>query len=500
MTILSVPVIPEFPWRLLSNSKKQINDSEPGSKLLCDLTEFRLDYNQHCKLPNVSSGVELNRRSILTIRELNEGGVYRLEPQKKIAIYRDCIEKYDCYVDCELSFWKEHQPDLKRQNLILSVHLTAGSSPNKHQVSSVERMVKIEELLKEFEDFDAKYLKIVSNIENYSDLDTISRLIENIGRPVIYQGTGLLGKLSRILYKSLGSCATYYGVAGFKTSPDQLCLKGASYWQPKDITAETLIGGIIGGKQVYSSLGHEYYNTYFQERKINAVYLPFPVKDLESFWAWIRKNPFRWNFYGFSVTMPHKKKVSRFFGGGERPLNFVVSKTKVADQSPSYLDWQAYNTDKIAFQKGLAFMQLLHSEPVCILGTGGTAETVLSILEHPERVFLYGRNRARGECLAALYGCTFVDQGGGFCRTYNLVINCTPIGSNGEDLDDFFPNVRAEKIIDLPYREGDLDTVIIAKAKKNSLRFVDGKTFWKWQADKQKELIEKALRILTSES
>jgi len=64
--------------------------------------------------------------------------------------------------------------------------------------------------------------------------------------------------------------------------------------------------GVIGDP-IAHSLSPLLHNTGFVSRKINAVYLPFLVKNLRDF----LKAAADFGLCGFSVTLPHKQSILR---------------------------------------------------------------------------------------------------------------------------------------------------------------------------------------------
>ncbi|MBT7469180.1 MAG: thymidine phosphorylase, partial [Candidatus Cloacimonetes bacterium] len=313
----------------------------------------------------------------------------------------------------------------------------------------------------------AKFLKIALKIENYSDFTKLTKIFQKSNKPIIFTGMGKLGKISRILHTHFGAVGTFVGLDDYQTATGQLTVTEAETYNLSTISQKTKIGGIIGGKQVEKSLGINFYNHYFQQHKIDAIYLPFNVENLTDFLNWQNSQ----NCFGFSVTMPFKTELT------ENPINLFLPKSR-----------KYFNTDAVAFEKSIKFLKISKNEKILIYGSGGTAKTALSIFQN--QAYSAGRNLTKIKKLAEKFNCKIAVPN----QKFDVIINCTPIGMNGEDFLKKTKLQIAKKTIDLPY--SNTKTLLIQKCEEEKTKFVNGKTFWKWQAEKQlsefkKELIKK---------
>lgn len=414
--------------------------------------EFRLDlYNKYKKFPQNC----INKNVIITLREDHKEN-YRKFPDK-IKYYQKIVKKYSCLVDCEINLFSPTKLDqLKTENLILSYH-----DKNSFNLASIKKIIQ------KANQIPAKYLKLALNIRTYSNLLQISKLIDLSNKPVIFVALGKMGKLSRILYKHLGSIGTFIGMDNNLTAEGQLTTSEAELYRIKKISKQTKIGGIVGGKQVNYSLGLSFYNKYFSQNELDAVYLPFQVEDSADFKHWISSADI--NFYGFSITMPFKRTFSPKPINLFRPNNILL------------------NTDKDAFEKARKYLNIKGKDKILILGSGGSSETALSVLTD-HQVYLMGRNKKRINEMKVKYACKQAEPK----IKYDVLINCTPLGIRGEN---FLKNTNLDlpkKIIDLPYTDSDTFLIKMCKEKGNS--YVDGKMFWKWQAERQLEEFENYIK------
>lgn len=455
MIILSIPFLnKEF-------IKKQVAEYRDEFEWL----EFRLDF--HSDFEKFPQNL-IDPKIIITIRDASEGGKYPSSFPNKISFYKEIISKYNCLGDCEIELYKKQF--LPTLNLILSYHDFAEKIDYK----------KLEYFINLSNSIPSKYLKIAVNINNYSDFSKIKLLISNSNKPVLLVGMGKLGKISRLLYPFSGSIGTYVGLPEFPTAKGQITIAESEKFNLKNININTKIGGIIGGKQVEKSLGLEFYNQYFRKNNLNAVYLPFVVEDLDDFWDWFEWSKKRCKFYGFTFTMPFKTKIAEK----------IQSRLPTANLSLPTKN-EIFNTDAIAFQKSIQYLKIKSKNKILIFGSGSTTETALFSLNKFNNITISSRNTKIGKLLASKYNNKFISLQDAVNLTFDLIINCTPIGMNNED---FFESTNLQfplKIIDLPY--SDKKTPLIQKSEQENIPFVDGNMFWKWQSKKQ---LEKFLEII----
>ncbi|MCK4956447.1 MAG: type I 3-dehydroquinate dehydratase [Candidatus Cloacimonetes bacterium] len=417
--------------------------------------ELRLDYLEN---PLGFDFRQITSNDIITIRDMKEGGKYPVAFDEKVEYYLQAIKHKNCLVDLEISNYNNKIP---AENLILSYH----------DFSVDYDIIKIENIINQTNQLAAKYIKIAVNISKYSQFTQLSDVIKKSNKPVILVGMGKLGKLSRLLYAHLGSVATYIGFENNKTARGQLSVSEAEIFNLHNVKAKTKIGGLIGGNHVYHSIGIPFYNSTFVKKQIDAYYLPFEVEDFDDFWNW--QTTCKFNFYGFSITMPHKTKLASKLGINSLLLarNLYIPNKKTT-----------FNTDAIAFGKSVELLRILESDNILVVGTGSTAETALFALQSFPQLTIYGRNVNAGNRLAEKYKRDFIPFGKNNL-SYDLIINCTSLGMKGEDFAKITSLAINSKVIDLPYTNN--STSLIDFCKKMGYPFIDGKMFWHLQAKKQ---------------
>lgn len=473
MKILSLPVNSKLSYSNIKNSG-------------CESVEFRLDYSRDTGLNSFTHSLleELKKtagikRIIFTHREINEGGKNRLTPEEKIKLLNTLTTHHKAYIDCELDFFLKHKPGFNKDKLIISKHLQAKPGPK-----------QLDELLQSLQSAKALFYKIVLPVETYRDLECYLKLTILADTPLILQGTGRLGKLFRIFRLSKGHQGHYIAYNDkCRTASEQLTLAEMYLYLHINRQETVYYGGIIGSLHAYQSMGLTHYNRLFRKKRLNAVYLPFPVTDLSAFLWWLHRFQDEHKLYGFSVTMPHKRNIASHFEIAAAPNNLVSVKTGCEQQLPYREKSYFYNTDLDAFKKALAELVIKKEDKILIIGYGSTAETALTALRFHENVYISGRNEKKAALLAELYRRSQQSPDKLIKDEYDLIINCTSRGINQESLLALTGPINFRKAIDLPYSEK--DTPLIEQCRKYNLPYVSGKKFWRFQAARQEHIFLK---------
>lgn len=143
---------------------------------------------------------------------------------------------------------------------------------------------------------------------------------------------------------------------------------------------------------------------------------------------WVRSG----RLAGANITMPHKKRAFQ--------LADVAS--SVAARTGSVNTWvhrggsiEGHSTDGAGVRYAWRRNHLPETGPVVILGAGGVAAAALVALEERE-LWVSARSEAKAVAVTAAVGveASFLDWGSGLAGA--VVVNATPIGMNGEVLND----------------------------------------------------------------
>ena len=204
------------------------------------------------------------------------------------------------------------------------------------------------------------------------------------------------------------------------------------------------IYGIIGNP-LQHSLSPLMHNAAFKALKVNAVYKLFPLADDRELAFFMedlkeKENP----IFGLNVTVPYKEKVLPFldtvdpFAAKAGAVNTIV----ITHQRKMF----GFNTDGPGFLSHLAELKFdLKGKRIAILGAGGTARAILSVLclinDRPLNIKLYNRNFAKARGLLNDLGqkmdASIVEAvpsiGDLNVELADCLINTTPVGLKKED-------------------------------------------------------------------
>ncbi|HOD54804.1 MAG TPA: hypothetical protein PKJ08_09780, partial [Candidatus Cloacimonadota bacterium] len=287
---------------------------------------------------------------------------------------------------------------------------------------------------------------------------------------------GKLSYFSRLMSWYINSIGTYVGLEGHLTAENQISREFFYMTKGHIINDKTLIGGLLGGSQIYKSIGLKFYNSWLGCIEKDAAYIPLFAEDIEDFIYFVMNSGVR--FYGFSITMPFK-----YMPGRRYPVNFYNLPFK-----------QYCNTDVIAFHEGFKKLMIEKHHRVVIVGTGATAESALIALSENEhqmsQVKIFGRNKIRIGQLKFEYKVEAVEKNQ---KHFDLLINCTPLGFNGENVKDYIGDITFDKVIDLPYVIQNKTPLVQSVDEENCF---DGIEFWFAQSRSQMEMFSVPIRRL----
>jgi len=244
---------------------------------------------------------------ILTIRRKMDGGFYdsgeaaRVTLLSKGLAFAEMDKRHNfAYVDLEEDLEVPGLEEAVRTfgtRIIRSSHNMEGVGDITGKIRNLYRM-------------GDEIAKVAVTPHNISDVLAIYRAAKETGsRNKILLGMGVYGANTRILAEHLGSFFTYTSALeeqGFtpaapgQMSPRQL----AEQYRLREINAATEIYGIVGFP-LKVTFSPQIFNAVFTHEKINAVYVPFPADNLDSFLDLAEEIGIK----GVSVTIPYKEEI-----------------------------------------------------------------------------------------------------------------------------------------------------------------------------------------------
>lgn len=198
-----IAALPDFD-QLLALSGKHI-----------DLCELRIDrlYGSSANLEALSSKIPIPK--IATVRDSSEGGANGLLEATRLELYERWLPHCNL-VDIELS-------NLSRFSAFIEQAESEGKEIifSFHDFEKTPSLEVLQGMLDHCRLRQNQIFKVATNVEHWSDVETLVRLIErNPEARVAAMGMGKFGKLSRLVLARLGSCLTY-GSIGESVVPGQ---------------------------------------------------------------------------------------------------------------------------------------------------------------------------------------------------------------------------------------------------------------------------------------
>lgn len=248
------------------------------------------------------------------------------------------------------------------------------------------------------------------------------------------------------------------------------------------INGNTELYGIIGNP-VGHSFSPEMHTLAFQYISKNAIYIPFLVEEEH-----LPSVPTALSILGvsgFNVTVPFKESIVPYLNELSAEAQFLGSVNTV-----TYKDgkWIGHSTDGSGFVRsakveGLTF----RGKKVLLYGGGGSARAVAAAIskEGISSLCLVNRTRNRAEKIAELIKENApqieVVLGGTTHEEFDILINCTSVGLDGEEC--AVPNdqiKRVKCVIDIVYNPP--KTPLIKKAEVYGIPTFNGLGMLLYQA------------------
>jgi 3-dehydroquinate dehydratase / shikimate dehydrogenase len=273
---------------------------------------------------------------------------------------------------------------------------------------------------------EANALKIAAQARTICDSLRLLHLVRG-SRNLVAVPMGEVGLPARILALREGSALAYAPV-GDATAPGQVSLHAFKHlYRAHELTHRTRIYGVIGDP-VGHSLSPLLHNTGFNARKIDAVYLPFLVKDLRDF---LRAIP-EFGLRGFSVTIPHKQSILRHL----KECDPIAAEIGAVNTVMVRRDGSLFgcNTDHIGILRAIEKKLALAGSRVLIFGAGGVARAAAFALSKAgANVAICARREKAARELAKAVAGKVVPRRALRGESFDAILNATPIGMHPHD-------------------------------------------------------------------
>lgn len=447
-----------------------------------DIFEFRLDLFSFTELKKIALLQECaNLPVIFTLRKYSQGGKYAGNENDRLDAIRELISLQPEYLDLE----SDVSPDFFEELAVISPRTEIICSW--HDFEKTPDHLQLRKIFNEMQQCKAHLYKIATMAHSTLDaLCMLSFVKENSakGHRLMGMCMGYEGQATRTLGPIFGNEITYAAWdVSQATAPGQLdALTLHQVFNHKRLNSQTQIYGLIGNPVSHSKgdIGH---NAVYRELNLNAIYIKIPVipEELPEFLERAKAL----NFHGLSVTMPLKEKVLEH-------VNLHAQENSIGAINTlqfSSKEICGYNYDGKAVIEILLKKTDLQNKKVVLLGAGGSAKAIAYELhKHGAQLIILNRTIEKSEELAKLYGgiSASLDTFSDIAKSgYDVLINCTPVGTGNQDQCPIPPNSLLPNRIVMEIITRPKETLLVKEAKKRNCSIIYAYEMWIGQAVKQ---------------
>ena len=273
---------------------------------LADVVEIRFDCLKSAELQKTKFKLpDFRRIFLVAFRPQEQGGKRDFTMYERLNFWKAIFwinRQKEFLVDLEFDI--NEAANFGNSRTIISYHDFTGKFENLFHIYNLLTST------------NENILKIAVQANDITDTIPIWKLLEKAksdGKQIIPIAMGESGKWTRILGLAHGAFMTYAALdAGRETAPGQISAKDLiEVYRVKELDENTEIYGIIGGNTSYS-MSPYIHNAAFKFHKLNAVFVPLQMQNLDEFIKRMVKPETReidLNFKGFAVTIPHKQNI-----------------------------------------------------------------------------------------------------------------------------------------------------------------------------------------------
>ncbi len=341
-------------------------------------------------------------------------------------------------------------------------------------------------------------LHITLNPSGWKDLGfllervILDRRVEKKGIRKSFSVEGPYGFPFQVLAGYFGSHFTFTSPQTTGPLIDPISLQRV--YRYSSIGPHTALFGIIGNPVLHSRSPH-LHNRGYEALGIDAVYVPFPVDDLESFFPVARTLRIR----GLSVTIPHKEGVLNYCDWYEDAVLAVGACNTLVLSEGSI---KGYNTDVEGFLEPLkGAFPTIKGLKALVIGAGGASRSVVyGLAREGARVLILNRTAERAEGVAkemekvlslpegTITAAPLDREGVSKVEQFmpDLVVQTTSCGMHPREEEDPFPQLsfRGQEVVyDLVYAPK--ETRFLKRAMRAGCRVIYGDAMLIHQAFRQ---------------
>ncbi|HEV3219159.1 MAG TPA: shikimate dehydrogenase [Candidatus Acidoferrales bacterium] len=314
--------------------------------------------------------------------------------------------------------------------------------------------------------FGGDAIKIAAQANNFADATKLLAAARH-RKNLVAVPMGEVGLPARILALREGSALAYAAVSD-ATAPGQLSIgEMRDLYRADQLNRRTRIYGVIGDP-IAHSLSPQMHNAAFVARRVNAVFLPFLVRDLKDFLA----ARVALGLSGFSVTIPHKQRILRYLDGCDPLAAQIGAVNTVVVRGAGKL--YGYNTDYLGVLRAVGRRVRLAGSRILLLGAGGAARAAaFALIEAGAIVNICARRPRMAKALARAAGAEVIARSCLHGEFFDAVINATPVGMNKNDGSPLRANeLNCRVVMDMIYTP--METPLLRMARRRGIETVSG--------------------------
>src|ERR1700723_833280 len=377
---------------------------------------------------------------IATCRRREAGGKFRGTIAQQLVHLASALRSGCAWYDLEIESSVQCPPELLDVLLgegrrIASAHFFGRSPKNLRRVAA--------DLLRGGPDA----IKIAVQCDSQRRSLDVLRLARG-PKNVIAVPMGNVAMAARVLALREGSAIAYAPVEN-ATAPGQVSLDAMkNLYRADRLRRKTRVYGVIGDP-IGHTLSPVVQNAGFQARKMDAVFLPFMVRDLRDFLGSIEPL----GIAGFSVTLPHKQAILRHLDDCDPMAAAIGAVNTVVVRGGGKL--YGYNTDYVGVLRALERRIPLRGSRALIFGAGGAARAVaFALAESGASVCVCARRVRAAKALARAVGGEVVERSRLRREFFDAIVNATPVGMHpAEDRSPLeVRELNCRLVFDLIYR------------------------------------------------
>jgi 3-dehydroquinate dehydratase/shikimate dehydrogenase len=459
--------------QLIAHARREAQEGE-------SFFEFRLDYLPHPEeaFPAMREFLRANPQCtvLATCRRHQNHGNFQGSIEEQLRVLEGALDYGASAVDVEIE--TAEQPGVRldelrtRAWLIVSWHHFEATPA---LAAVMKRMLRI----------TADAYKVVTTARKPSDIQRVLSIVTGEHRtPMIVLTMGEIGFPTRVLSPLRGGLYTYAAPnCSEGTASGQVSARHLRHLYRIDrLTKEARVYGVIADP-VRHSLSPVVHNRAFQQRRMDAVYLPFLVEPraLRDFVEFAAQLPVS----GFSVTIPHKQKVLRYLDVID-PLARRIGAVNTVWRKAG--KWRGTNTDARGVTGPLSRRLRLSKASVLLVGNGGAARgAAFALCDAGVRLSLTGRNPDRVRSLARVCGAEPLLPDKAEKADFDVVVHATPLGMHPKTDGCFFPDrIPGHLVFDMVYNP--LETTLLKHAAEQGAETIAGSEMFLEQATAQFEI------------